>query len=264
MVRLIWLKESSFSFTECACAERFKTWKQETRSSPIVGAGKKRHFECFSNFGKCRHEVGGWHDVRCGCRLGRHGCHREIWWFYVKQGPNYSTRCRLVPFYAVTCSIHLQLAATRKQLSMSYPACVYGCLSPINVSIAWSSLKSYWINSTKSHRRRHFRPFFRSSIIVDWLITVAEYSTLWPSGPVLRTFVQYIIPFCNRSETASDVLSGKFYGTGCPDKYVKFRDHRLNHSWEISPEGVAGGIFYGFFAITSDWKLLVMSDPTVE
>ena len=31
-------------------------------------------------------------------------------------------------------------------------------------------------------------------------------------GPVLRTFVQYLITCCSRPEAASDVISGKFVG----------------------------------------------------
>ena len=31
---------------------------------------------------------------------------------------------------------------------------------------------------------------------------------LWLAGPVLHTFVQYLIAFCSRPETPSDVISG--------------------------------------------------------
>ena len=39
-------------------------------------------------------------------------------------------------------------------------------------------------------------------------------------GPVLRTFVQYLIAFCSRPETASDVISGRFVGSIVPNKHV--------------------------------------------
>ena len=63
----------------------------------------------------------------------------------------------------------------------------------------------------------------------------------------LRTFVQYLIALWNRHEPASSVISGTFVGPIVPDKPVKFRDPCLNHSREILPEAVGGGIFQ-FFA----------------
>ena len=55
------------------------------------------------------------------------------------------------------------------------------------------------------------------------------YSTL-PTAPILRTFVQYLIAYGDRLETASDVISGRFVGPIVPDKSVKFGDPRSNCS----------------------------------
>ena len=74
------------------------------------------------------------------------------------------------------------------------------------------------------------------------------------AGPVLRTFVQYLITFCSRTEAAGDVLSGRFVGPIVLDKPVKFCGPTLNRSREIPPEAVRGGIFDSFFAITSGQK----------
>ena len=70
------------------------------------------------------------------------------------------------------------------------------------------------------------------------------------AAPVLRTFVQYLIAFCSRPETASDFISGK---------YVKFRDPGLNRSREIPPETVIGDIFDRFFNF-DNCQLVVASD----
>ena len=43
-------------------------------------------------------------------------------------------------------------------------------------------------------------------------------SSRWPSGPVIRTFVQYLIAFCSLPETASHVISGMFVGPTVHDK----------------------------------------------
>ena len=61
--------------------------------------------------------------------------------------------------------------------------------------------------------------------------------------PVLRTFVQYLIAFCSRQQTASDLISGKFVRLIVPDKYVEFGDPRLNHSQE-KPSEVAFSIVF--------------------
>ena len=53
---------------------------------------------------------------------------------------------------------------------------------------------------------------------------------------------------------ASDVISGRFMGPIGPDKNVKFDGHRTSDSREIPPEAIGGGIFDGFFTITSDRK----------
>ena len=64
---------------------------------------------------------------------------------------------------------------------------------------------------------------FNSSRILDSL----------PTGPVVRTFVLYLIALFNRPEAASDVISGmSVYQTG-PDVLVKLGDSRSNRSWDI-------------------------------
>ena len=42
-------------------------------------------------------------------------------------------------------------------------------------------------------------------------------------------------------------MSGKFVRPVVPDKFVKFRDPRLNHSGEILPKAIGGGIFDRFY-----------------
>ena len=61
-------------------------------------------------------------------------------------------------------------------------------------------------------------------------------------------FVQYwlAIAFVSGPETASDVISGRFVRLTVPNKFVKFRDPRLNRSPEIRPEAVRGGILTAF------------------
>ena len=57
------------------------------------------------------------------------------------------------------------------------------------------------------------------------------------------------------AEPASEVISGRFVRPIVPivpDKHAKFGDPRINRSREILSEAVGGGIFDGFFAITSD------------
>ena len=56
-------------------------------------------------------------------------------------------------------------------------------------------------------------------------------------------FVQYKIAFCNRPETASDVISGMFVRLIVHNKRVKFRGPRFNRSRESPPEAVGGVIF---------------------
>ena len=72
-------------------------------------------------------------------------------------------------------------------------------------------------------------------------------------------FVQHVIAFCSRPETAIEVISSTFVGPIVPDKRVKFRDPHLNRSVEIQPKAV--GIFDGSFAIISNRKQLVTSCP---
>ena len=63
---------------------------------------------------------------------------------------------------------------------------------------------------------------------------------------VLRTFVQYLIAFCGRPEEGSDVVSGRLVWPAVPDTLAKLCGPRANHSRDILPEGVGGGIFHGF------------------
>ena len=67
-------------------------------------------------------------------------------------------------------------------------------------------------------------------------------------------FAHFCAAFCSWLEADSDVISGRFVRPIVLDKWVKFRDPRLNSSWEIPPEAVGGGIFDSFFAIASDRK----------
>ena len=83
---------------------------------------------------------------------------------------------------------------------------------------------------------------------------MSNYSTLCPATPILRTFVQCLIAFCNLPEVASDVISGKFLRPVVLNKCVNFRDPGLECSREIPPEAGGGGIFDSFFAITCDRK----------
>ena len=65
----------------------------------------------------------------------------------------------------------------------------------------------------------------------SWLV-----ATLCLAEPILRTFVQYLMAFCSRSEPASDTISfisSKFFRPIVLDKCVKFRDPCLNCSWEV-------------------------------
>ena len=63
----------------------------------------------------------------------------------------------------------------------------------------------------------------------------------------MRTFVQYLMAFCCRSEEASDIISSLFETPIILDKYVKYRAPRLNRSREIPPEAVGGDIFDSSF-----------------
>ena len=57
---------------------------------------------------------------------------------------------------------------------------------------------------------------------------------------VLRTFVQYLIAFCSRLGTASDVIAGKFVELTVTDKRLR---HFLNFD-KCQPE-VAGDVISG-------------------
>ena len=57
-----------------------------------------------------------------------------------------------------------------------------------------------------------------------------------------------------RLEVAGDVISSRLMGPDVYDNRAKFGDPCNNLSQEIAPEAVRGGIFDGFFMITSDRK----------
>ena len=67
-----------------------------------------------------------------------------------------------------------------------------------------------------------------------------------PTGLVLLTFVQYLIAFCSRPETACNVIACAFMGPVVPDKHVKFRDRRLNRFREIPSEAVVCRSFFRY------------------
>ena len=67
-------------------------------------------------------------------------------------------------------------------------------------------------------------------------------STLCMSGPVLCTFVQYLITFCSCPEAARVVISGRFVRPGVLDKRAEVNDPSLNSSREKPPKVVAGCI----------------------
>ena len=50
----------------------------------------------------------------------------------------------------------------------------------------------------------------RVSFLVILRQTVTELWVSMPTAPALRTFVEYLIAFCSRTETASDVVSSQF------------------------------------------------------
>ena len=52
--------------------------------------------------------------------------------------------------------------------------------------------------------------------------TVAELFYFLPAAFVLRTFVQYLIAFCSRPETANEVIFGKFERLFVPKRSEKF------------------------------------------
>ena len=74
----------------------------------------------------------------------------------------------------------------------------------------------------------------------------------------LRTFVQYLIAFCSRSEEASYVTSSSLVGMTVANKCVKFRDPSLNRSPKIPPEAV-GGVIFGRFSNAVNFRLEVAS-----
>ena len=52
----------------------------------------------------------------------------------------------------------------------------------------------------------------------------------FPTGHVLRTFVQYLITCCSRPEEAGDIICSKFVGPVVLDKLVTFHALSLNRS----------------------------------
>ena len=52
----------------------------------------------------------------------------------------------------------------------------------------------------------------------------------------------FLIAFCSQLEATSDVISGRFVRLSVPDKFLQFRDARLNCSPEIRPGAVGCGI----------------------
>ena len=66
------------------------------------------------------------------------------------------------------------------------------------------------------------------------------------TGPALFTTVQYSIAFCSQTAAASGVISSVVVRPIIPDKYVKFRELRLNRSREIPSDAIGGGIYDAF------------------
>ena len=62
----------------------------------------------------------------------------------------------------------------------------------------------------------------------DSTLNSGRVTRLLAAAPVLRTFVQYFIAFCNRPESA-----GMFVRPIAPDKPVQFGDSRSNDSRDI-------------------------------
>ena len=116
---------------------------------------------------------------------------------------------------------------------------------------------------------RHFRPFFEllqsrpevagevilSCVVldcvgVDFLVKRGDFRfnigrIIWLFGqpdPFYALFAEFNC-ILQPTDVASDVFSGAFMGLIVPEKRVKFRDGRLNLSYEIPPETVVGGIF---------------------
>ena len=89
---------------------------------------------------------------------------------------------------------------------------------------------------TGSRRWRHIRYGFRLCLHrcpcrLWWRFSVKQwpnYSTLCLAGPVLRTFVQYLITFCSRPEADNDVISGTAVDNVGVDVPIKFGDYRPN------------------------------------
>ena len=67
---------------------------------------------------------------------------------------------------------------------------------------------------------------FLSSVILRQNVTELFDSLL--AGPVLRTFMQYPIAFCSRTQADSDVIPGRLVMLIVPNKAVKFCDPHLN------------------------------------
>ena len=86
-----------------------------------------------------------------------------------------------------------------------------------------------------------------------WVKQWQKELTLWPTGPILRiTFVQYLIPFCRRTQVTSDIKSGKFMGPVFPGQPCDIRWSSLDRFREIPPEAV--GLCGGIFTVASDQR----------
>ena len=83
----------------------------------------------------------------------------------------------------------------------------------------------------------------------DSMLNSGQIIQLLPAAPVLRTFVQYLMVFCSRPETAWDVISSRFVELTVPDE-----SDRLNRSREIRPKKAVGcGIYYHFSNFDKCW-----------
>ena len=95
----------------------------------------------------------------------------------------------------------------------------------------------------------------------------------WPNyaasvlaAPVLRTIVQYLIAFCSRPETASDIISGRLVGPIVHDKHVNFLSiaKTVIEKFHMKPSGAAfSTVFRTSITSDSDRKKQVMSYPVV-
>ena len=88
----------------------------------------------------------------------------------------------------------------------------------------------------------------RMSFVLISRQTIAQLFDSLTTGLVLRTFMQYSVTYCSRSEAASGVISGTFLSHVGPDKVEKFRNHVLNRSREVRLHVAGDGILKVFFS----------------